>query len=742
MDSSTSKKRVLSPAGTIVSASSRTPSLQRTQSSPVISHLNQLNLTEDRQDHNAVQRFQKLNISGTAQPNKGGLKKRIMTVPANLSAYHHPSIVLELLLSLPMECHLGIGVNLRPMIDRAIHEQTLLEQQQEAPPRRPKLPHDPQPMDRFHHHSLYDDDNGRDFEHQQMTEILPAAPMAIPPTAPTMALKDSLERVPSTDDLNAMLNDIGKSPSPRGPRRGGMRRPPSIKQFESVLQEGYTAHLMVAVMQSLCGAFLTGYNTSVLNVPSSLIMESCALSETHYASLQSFFCLGGLIGALSIGKIADKFGRKIAIFIFDLVFIAAGLLAFSFAMNWFGDRQSPSMFPLFAASRGLCGVGAGIATAIIPTYLGEISPPLIRGAIGTLNQMTVCMGLVVAEIMGYSKLFGNLWFWPWLFAFNVALPLLQIATFWSFPESPKWLITKGKEEKARRVLQHLRECSNVDMDLHFTKLANEFQKRKRTYSRSALHTVHTVSERDQLLNGNGDTEHDQRYGSTQHVQVVDNVQSVRSPRKDQIEIENRALGKVIRISICIAMGLQVLQQFSGINSVFFYSNATLMNAGFDSVFELWLGNVAIAVANFLSVLLPVYLMDKWGRKQLLNISLMGMIVSSIGFSICVEMGYNYLSVIFLILYVISFELGVGPIPWLMMAEISPSSHRAVIVSVATFCNWGSNLCIAQFATVIVERFQYYPFAVVCFVGVVAVKKFVPETKGKTEMQIQEELLSR
>ena len=211
---------------------------------------------------------------------------------------------------------------------------------------------------------------------------------------------------------------------------------------------------------------------------------------------------------------------------------------------------------------------------------------------------------------------------------------------------------------------------------------------------------------------------------------------------NQIDDENRRLRKVIRISICIAMGLQILQQFSGINSVFYYSNATLMNAGFDSVDELWAGNVAIAVANFLSVLLPVYLMDKWGRKTLLNISLMGMILSSIGFSICIMMGYSYMSVVLLVFYVVAFELGVGPIPWLMMAEITPSSHRATIVSVATFINWTSNLCIAQFATVIVERFQYYPFAAVCFIGLLMVKKCVPETKGKTEAQIQQELVNR
>ena len=758
------KKKLSSPA--IYSSiggnpSSRTPSLQRTKSDPGFHtpKLGQLNLNDSSTLKAKTQQLNiiKLNISDdpTSRPLKP-LKKRVMTVPTNLSAYHHPEIVLNLLLNLPMECHMGIGDNLKPLIDEAIAEQkrlehlelTQLQQQQQIQQQQQKTPQEP--------HELNEDDH-KDY---QQVGIVPAAPLAIPPTAPMTAGSTITFNTNQTsnDPFIDSLDDFGfgdevdidhqhKKSSPMA-----MRRRHSIKQFESVLQEGYTRNLMIAVTQALFGAFLSGYNTSVLNTPADVIKTQCHLDHDswRYATLQSAFCAGGLIGALSIGKVADSNGRKVAIAMFDIMFIMSGLAIFAYVT--FTDKYINNYW-LFVVSRILSGVGAGIATAIIPTYLGEISPPLIRGAIGTLNQLTVCIGLLAAEFLGAQFIFGTSGLWPWLFILNIAFPIIQFCTFWAFPESPKWLITVEEEDKAREALQWLRECDNVDMDLHFTKLASDFQqaKRKRTLSRPSLLSVHTIS--SQLIQN----KNNQNYGS---IEVTDNVHSVQQstslPANNDIdnikEAENKKLvKKIIGWSITIAISLQLLQQFSGINSVFYYSDQTLKSAGLTSKMDLWIGNIAIALANLLSVFIPVYLMDKWGRKKLLNVSLVGMIIASVLFSIFLNLNdkygengeneiYGYLSVASLIFYVVSFELGLGPIPWLMMAEITPSSHRAKIVSVATFFNWGSNLCIAQFANDIVNKAQFFPFAIVCIFGMLFIKFVVPETKGKTEMQIQQELI--
>eukprot|EP00486_Rosalina_sp_Unknown_P003509 CAMPEP_0201573740 /NCGR_PEP_ID=MMETSP0190_2-20130828/17756_1 /ASSEMBLY_ACC=CAM_ASM_000263 /TAXON_ID=37353 /ORGANISM="Rosalina sp." /LENGTH=490 /DNA_ID=CAMNT_0048001053 /DNA_START=220 /DNA_END=1689 /DNA_ORIENTATION=+ len=489
-----------------------------------------------------------------------------MTVPTNLSDYHHPSIVLELLLNLPMECHMGIGHNLKPMIDKAIAEQNKIEQLQMA-----QQQQNQQQQHQLIEPQLNGNNEHKDDNYHSQVEIVPAAPLAIPPTAPSNgnmgnmgsinneAYIDSLDDLGFGDDIDfASLHDEHdqdylhhKKPSP-------MRRRPSIKQFESVLQEGYTKNLMLAVIQALFGAFLSGYNTSVLNTPSAIIQSECQLNLEQYSSLQSFFCVGGLIGALSIGKIADAYGRKIAILMFDIVFIISGLVVAFYA--FFIDKSHPNSWILFAIARSLSGIGAGIATAIIPTYLGEISPPLIRGAIGTLNQLTVCIGLVIAELFGGIPIFKDASLWPWLFALNLVLPIIQIVTFWSFPESPKWLITKLDEEEARKVLEHLRECSNVDMDLHFTKLVNRFQQRKRTLSRGSLLSVHTVSEQESLLKHQRNSNNNNNYGSTNkkeshskgksktRIEVTDNVHSVQQSSTDNqmAEEENRQLRRILK----------------------------------------------------------------------------------------------------------------------------------------------------------------------------------------------------
>ncbi len=348
----------------------------------------------------------------------------LMTVPTNLSEYHNPFIVLELLLNLPMECHMGIICdNLKPMIDAAIREQTKSEKQQNIiiEEQIKRIQQTKQQIDEY-----------------KQPNLLPAAPLAIPPTANI------------NQNIIQKRDDYIIQP---------LQRRPSLKQFESVLKEGYTFNLI----QALLGAFLSGCNIAVLNVPSLVIQNECNLNMNKYSSLQTFYCLGGLIDALSIGKISDTFGRKHAIIIFDIMFIISGLLLFGFAETYYS---------IFLIGRLICGIGSGISTTIIPIYLGEISPSLIRGAIGTLNQLTVAFGLIIAELLSYHKKFGNKKLWKYLFIINIILPIIQFFTLWTLPESPKWVITKNDENEARKILQYLRECSNANMDLHFTKLMN------------------------------------------------------------------------------------------------------------------------------------------------------------------------------------------------------------------------------------------------------------------------------
>lgn len=292
---------------------------------------------------------------------------------------------------------------------------------------------------------------------------------------------------------------------------------------------------------------------------------------------------------------------------------------------------------------------------------------------------------------------------------NIAvIPTIQLLTLWSFPESPKWLLQKGDEINARAALERLRNTTKVDLDLTMMKAAIDKGKSK---SSKPSFTTDRTSINDSLLQKN--------------------------------KTQNKVIFKATLIAVC----LMIMQQFSGINMVFFYGNQTLSNAGLTSPMASWLGNLGISIANFLAVFIAVKLMDDLGRKKLVYMSGIVMIIASILISIALFI-YNHISslpifgysVLFAMsIYVIGFEMGLGPIPWLLTAEIAPGSHRGIIASFATFINWGCNLAIAQLGPQLVTYVYYFPFVIVIVAGMLFMKWYVPETKGKSEQQIQKEL---
>jgi len=318
--------------------------------------------------------------------------------------------------------------------------------------------------------------------------------------------------------------------------------------------------------------------------------------------------------------------------------------------------------------------------------------------------------------------------WPYLFMGN-ALPMLQILTMWSFPESPKWLVQKGRDTEARRALQRLRMTKDVRMDMFLMKggmengKAKDNNKKGQNDGAEPLLTVKVG------------------VGGTVNEQPNSNVESGELNGRFGMAPEMFA---AVKWAIVIAIVLMFMQQFSGINAVFFYSSTILKKAGLTSDLALWLGSTGISLANFFAVFIAVATIDRAGRKMLLIISCSLMMAASVLVSVAIMLEsegvfWQYSSILFLVLFVIGFEVGLGPIPWLMMAELSPIEYRGLIVSIATACNWGANLLIAQFSGPIVDSVYFYPFATVCLVGILFTIRFIPETNGKTAAEIQKAL---
>ena len=205
--------------------------------------------------------------------------------------------------------------------------------------------------------------------------------------------------------------------------------------------------------------------------------------------------------------------------------------------------------------------------------------------------------------------------------------------------------------------------------------------------------------------------------------------------------------KSVKWAMIIAVVLNWMQQGSGINAIMYYSSTILEDAGITTDKGKWLGTTAIMVANFVSVFPALFAIDKAGRKKLMLISGSICVVTSVLVSIAIIMNesngnpfWSNSSIVLLVLFVMGFEIGLGPIPWTVIAETSPLRYRGTILSVATFMNWTGNLLIAQCsAAVMSSPLKLFPFAIATSLGMVFIMLCIPETNGKTVAEIQKAL---
>lgn len=456
-----------------------------------------------------------------------------------------------------------------------------------------------------------------------------------------------------------------------------------------LVKDKYTSGLVVAILHGVMGAFLYGYNITCLNTIQTTLQKNCCesyVSNTKFGIISSMYMVGGFVGAMLGGRLSDRFGRKKFLLGTDIIAII-GAVMFYFV-------SKTNSFYLFLGTRFVLGVGGGGTTAAIPPYLGEISPASIRGAIGTLYQLAITIGCLGGYLV--SKPLENSW--GFVGTANLILPVLQFSTVCFFPESPVWLYSRCKDEKAVKILRKLRGYENVEFELN-------------TYTRVRKKTN-------------------------------DNLEEILLNPEDSMPKRSLCGTRSIRKAFIISCVLSAVQQFAGINAVMQYSGAMFSSAGFSNVF---LANVLVGTFNVLGVIIAIPLMDRLGRRVLLMLSIAVMFVSCIAISYTRTEAVNttnpwgMLTVIIALIYVVGFELGVGPIPWLIVAEICPTSHRGQIMGMAAGMNWLANLVISFGYNPVAEKINnwvWYIFAGVLIVGCIFVVTTVPETKGKRPHEVE------
>ena len=434
--------------------------------------------------------------------------------------------------------------------------------------------------------------------------------------------------------------------------------------------------MYVAAAIAALNGLLFGFDTGIISGALLYIQQSFALSATLQEFVVSGVLVGAVVGAAFGGTLADRLGRRRLILMAALVFFLGAL----------GMAFSPNVYWLIAA-RVVVGVAIGVASIVGPLYISEASPPNVRGALVSLNQLAITSGILVAYLVNYAFSFNGGWRWM-LGAGMVPAVVLGLGMIF-MPESPRWLLKQGQEDKAREVLRRTRTESQIDEEL-------------------------------------------------EEIQQVE-------------QVEESGIGQLlqpwIRPALMVGFGLAVFQQVTGINTVIYYAPTIFKSTGFGSSASI-LATVGVGVVNVALTIAAILLVDKVGRRPLLLIGMTGMALSLGGLGLAFLLpglsGYvGWIAVACLMLYVAFFAVGLGPVFWLLISEIYPLKVRGSAMSVATVGNWGSNLIVALTFLTLIQAIgrpaTFWLYAALTIGAIVFTYFLVPETKGRSLEDIEADL---
>ena len=445
---------------------------------------------------------------------------------------------------------------------------------------------------------------------------------------------------------------------------------------------------------SAMGGLLFGYDWVVIGgaKPFYELYYQIADSPSQQGLAMTMALIGCLIGAMVCGTLADRIGRKKLLIVSALVFFFSAI-----ATGIAND------FAVFLAARFFGGIGIGIASGLSPMYIAEVAPTKIRGKLVSLNQLTIVLGILAAQIVNWliaepipesygamdiAQSWNGQMAWRWMFwaAAFPAVAFFILATL--IPESPRWLAMKGKDNAAFAVLSKIGGADYAYEELQSVKEANS-----RETSQAGLKTLFSKPYR-----------------------------------------------KVLMIGVVVAF----FQQWSGTNVIFNYAQEIFQSAGY-SIGDVLFNIVVTGIANVLFTFVAIFTVDKWGRRSLMKLGAGGLCGIYLILGICY---YFQITGVFMIVLVVAaiacYAMTLGPVTWVLLAEIFPNRVRAVAVATSTFALWvGSSTLTYTFPLLNVSLGSYGTFwiySAVCLAGFLFVSFMLPETKGKSLEELEDELI--
>lgn len=434
--------------------------------------------------------------------------------------------------------------------------------------------------------------------------------------------------------------------------------------------------ILHASVVAALGGLLFGYDTAVIAGTVDFLQIRFGLGDFALGWTVSSALIGCVLGAWGAGWMGDAIGRKRSMLVCAFFFFVSAI--------WSGIAGSAEEL---VAARILGGLGVGAASMLTPVYISEIAPARMRGALTTLNQIAILVGMVIVYIVNaqVASAGDEAWqvasAWRWMFASEAVPALLFFLLVFGIPESPRWLRLRGENDKAGAVLARLGLEQPVD--------------------HAAEDVGHTARFSDCL----------------------------RSP---------------VRRIFLIGAGLAILQQITGINIVMYYAPRIFTSAGLDASSAIG-HSVLIGLVMLGFTMVALVLADRAGRRRLLLASSACMAAGLFALGAAYSTGGDanpWLMLLWVLVYVGGFSIGMGPLVWTVLGEIFPNRVRAHAASTCILLLWLANFGVSQFFPWLLRTYEFrvfWMFGVICLIALVFIWKFIPETKGRTLEEIEDSL---
>ena len=448
---------------------------------------------------------------------------------------------------------------------------------------------------------------------------------------------------------------------------------------------GSVSFVLCVTLVAALGGLLFGYDTAVISGAIGFLQSHFELTPAMKGWTASSALVGCVIGAWMAGFMSDQFGRKKTLIISAILFLISAI-----------GTAVPKSLVTFIIFRIIGGVGVGAASMTSPMYIAEISPARIRGRMVSLNQFAIISGMLVVYFVNYfiegagDEAWNITTGWRWMFGSESIPAVILLISLLFVPESPRWLLENGQRQKAMGILSKVDGSENANRE---------------------------ILEIEKMLG--------MEQGTFKEL-----------------------FQKTFRPVLFLGIFLAVFQQITGINVFLYYAPEIFKTISNSSTDTALLQTIVIGATNLTFTVIAIWTVDKIGRKPLMIVGSLGMGISLAAMGVGAYLNHvgSWL-LYFMIAYIACFALSVGPVVWVILAEVFPTKIRGRALGLATVCLWTSNFIVSQTFPMMDENpwfvarfnhaFPFWLYGFFCLILAVVVLIKLPETKGKTLEEIEQ-----